>query len=188
MNTKLDSTSKVFLTLFGAVQPFILNLVFIFFAVLAYYINFIPKPEVLIFFLCYLNAQSFGKSFYLFCLLKYSKGLNQFPFKELGVIIINLIFIFLILFFSYSFSNLSFSSENTKSAFGTFCLVLMIDFILTPYTFKYFREYSFISITDSSANNAIVVDDKKKGIFNFVFSIASLTLGMLVLNFVKGLF
>ncbi|EMU23893.1 hypothetical protein ABNIH18_19674 [Acinetobacter baumannii ABNIH18] len=51
MNTKLDSTSKVFLTLFGAVQPFILNLVFIFFAVLAYYINFIPKPEVLIFFL-----------------------------------------------------------------------------------------------------------------------------------------
>ncbi|VCW70209.1 hypothetical protein BANRA_03863 [Acinetobacter baumannii] len=27
MNTKLDSTSKVFLTLFGAVQPFILNLV-----------------------------------------------------------------------------------------------------------------------------------------------------------------
>ncbi|HFF4549288.1 TPA: hypothetical protein ACGC13_003727, partial [Acinetobacter baumannii] len=69
-----------------------------------------------------------------------------------------------------------------------FCLVLMIDFILTPYTFKYFREYSFISITDSSADNAIVVDDKKKGIFNFVFSIASLTLGMLVLNFVKGLF
>ncbi|KCX75330.1 hypothetical protein J532_4558, partial [Acinetobacter baumannii 940793] len=49
-------------------------------------------------------------------------------------------------------------------------------------------EYSFISITDSSADNAIVVDDKKKGIFNFVFSIASLTLGMLVLNFVKGLF
>ncbi|MCA4238158.1 hypothetical protein ACLUYJ_15520, partial [Acinetobacter baumannii] len=114
--------------------------------------------------------------------------LNQFPFKELGVIIINLIFIFLILFFSYSFSNLSFSSENTKSAFGTFCLILMIDLILTPYTFKYFREYSFISITDSSADNAIVVDDKKKGIFNFVFSIASLTLGMLVLNFVKGLF
>ncbi|VCZ75667.1 hypothetical protein BANRA_04239 [Acinetobacter baumannii] len=81
MNTKLDSTSKVFLTLFGAVQPFILNLVFIFFAVLAYYINFIPKPEVLIFFLCYLNAQSFGKVL-SFGLLKYSKGLNQFPFKS----------------------------------------------------------------------------------------------------------
>ncbi|VCX43486.1 hypothetical protein BANRA_04106 [Acinetobacter baumannii] len=79
MNTKLDSTSKVFLTLFGAVQPFILNLVFIFFAVLAYYINFIPKPEVLIFFLCYLNAQSFGKSF-IFWFIKIFKGLNQFPF------------------------------------------------------------------------------------------------------------
>ncbi|MCF4826114.1 hypothetical protein L1Z11_18400 [Acinetobacter baumannii] len=101
MNTKLDSTSKVFLTLFGAVQPFILNLVFIFFAVLAYYINFIPKPEVLIFFLCYLNAQSFGKSFYLFGLLKYSKGLNQFPFKELGVIIKSYFYISYPIFFLF---------------------------------------------------------------------------------------
>ncbi|MGF2280062.1 hypothetical protein ACHB0F_12005, partial [Acinetobacter baumannii] len=80
MNTKLDSTSKVFLTLFGAVQPFILNLVFIFFAVLAYYIYFIPKPEVLIFFVCYVNSQSLLKSLYLFCLLIYSKSLNNFPF------------------------------------------------------------------------------------------------------------
>ncbi|HHP6444886.1 TPA: hypothetical protein ACSE3O_002981 [Acinetobacter baumannii] len=188
MNTKLDSTSKVFLTLYGAVQPFFINLVFILFAILASYTNYIPKLEVLIFFLCYLNAQSFGKSLYLFGLLFYSKSLNQFPFKELGILISNLIFIFLILTFSYNFFNLSFSSDNTKSAFGTFSLVLMIDFILTPYTFKYFREYSFISIADNSVDNAIVVDDKKKAIFNFVFSIASLTLGMLVLNFVKGLF
>lgn len=47
----------------------------------------------------------------------------------------------------------------------------MIDLILTPYTFKYFREYSFISITDSSADNAIVVDDKRKG-FSILSSVS----------------
>lgn len=52
MNTKLDSTSKVFLTLYGAVEVLFLNLVFIFFAILASYTNYIPKTEALIFFLC----------------------------------------------------------------------------------------------------------------------------------------
>lgn len=187
MNTKLDSTSKVFLTLYGAVEPFIMNLVFIFFAVLASYTNYIPKTEVLIFFLIFLNAQSIGKSFYLFGLLKYSKSPNQFPFKEFGIIITNVVFIFLILSISYTLFNLSFSSENSKSAFGTFCLVLMIDFILTPYTLKIFRKYSLISIADNSVDNAIVVDEKKKGIFNFVFSITSLTIGMIVLNYVGSI-
>ncbi|HCW6110685.1 hypothetical protein Q4029_16540 [Acinetobacter baumannii] len=188
MNTKLDSTSKVFLTLYGAVEVLFLNLVFIFFAILASYTNYIPKTEALIFFLCGINAMSFGKSFYLWGLLKFSKSLNQFPFKELGILIANVVFIFLILIFSYNFLNLSFTSENTKSAFTTFCLIVMIDYILTPYTFTTFKSYTFISNADNSIDNAIIIDNKKKGIFNFVFSIASLTLGMLVLNFVKGLF
>ncbi|MFX9142769.1 hypothetical protein ABTN58_20045, partial [Acinetobacter baumannii] len=62
----------------------------------------------------------------------------------------------------------------------------MIDFMLTPYSFNIFRNYNFINQPDPMIENPIVVDKKSKGIFNFIFSFSSLTLGMIVVEYLSN--
>ncbi|MDX7882116.1 hypothetical protein [Acinetobacter nosocomialis] len=189
MKTSEDRVTNFFLILYGVAETFIYNVVFITLMIIGYFLSNklgYDHKGFLLFFLCFLSVQSIGKSLYLFGLLFYSKSLNQFPLKELGIFISNCIITILTIFFTFYVFDLSLSDKNTFGTFSTLCLFIMIDFMLTPYSYNIFRNYNFINQPDPMIENPIVVDKKKKGIFNFIFSFSSLTLGMIVVEYLSN--
>lgn len=190
MKSSNDAVTNFFLILYGAVETLLYNLVFIVLMVIGYFLSNklgYDHKGFLLFFLCFLNAQAVGKGLYLLGLLSYSKSLNQLPLKELGILLSSFIVIIITMFLTFYYFDFSLSDKKTFSLLGTLCLFIMIDFILTPYSYGIFRDYKFVSQPDLTIEKSIIVEEKTKGIFNFIFSICSLTLGMVVLNLLSKL-